>query len=358
MITIITGNPGAGKSLYTVDKLLRDLVGTTVDEEVDGEIVKHPRTIYTNINGLLLDHEKIDGSATGGLRNWHEWAKPGSVIVVDEVQKIWEPRANGSKVPPDIQALETHRHMGVDFIIITQGLMLTERNLCMLCNRHLHVRRIGNLPLAIVYEWDHASRSLMYSKAISKAPYRYNKGVYKLYKSAKLHTSQKRRIPSLIYFVLAGLIGLMYLAPNTYARLTERTGMAAAKPDQAKAPAVAAKPPESMWTAEPPAPPPAVPASLPAAPMPAAVASAPVFSGCIAAATRCTCYDTQGGKVEREPEACLTITKPASVLLAGGTIPDDPVRHQPEPARFVPSPVQGGGIGDLRRAALAVASSR
>lgn len=37
----------------------------------------------------MLDHELIDGSDTGGLRNWHEWAKPGSVIVFDEVQKIW-----------------------------------------------------------------------------------------------------------------------------------------------------------------------------------------------------------------------------------------------------------------------------
>ena len=358
MITIITGNPGAGKSLYTVDKLLRGLVGTTVDEEVDGEIVKHPRTIYSNINGLLLDHEKIDGSATGGLRNWHEWAKPGSVIVVDEVQKIWEPRANGSKVPADIQALETHRHMGVDFIIITQGLMLTERNLCMLCNRHLHVRRIGNLPLAIVYEWDHASRSLMYSKAISKAPYRYNKGVYKLYKSAKLHTTQKRRVPSLVFAFLAGIALLSYLAPNTYARLAERTGMSAAKSDQAKPVAAAAKPPESKWTATPPEPAPVVPASLPAAPVPAAAASAPVFSGCIAAATRCTCYDTHGGKVEREADACRTITKPASVLLAGGTIPDNPVRHEPDPPRFVPPALEGGGIGDLRRAVLAAASSR
>lgn len=357
MITIITGNPGAGKSLYTVDKLLRDLVGTTVDEEVDGEIVKHPRTIYSNINGLLLDHEKIDGSATGGLRNWHEWAKPGSVIVVDEVQKIWEPRANGSKVPPDIQALETHRHMGVDFIFITQGLMLTERNLCMLCNRHLHVRKIGNMPLAIVYEWDHASRSLMYSKAITKSPYRYNKGVYKLYKSSKLHTKQKRSIPTLIYFVLAGLIGLMYLAPTTYARLSERTGMASAKPAEAKPATTAQKPPETKWSATPPEPTPVVAASLPAAPAPAQTASAPVFAGCVATAARCSCYDSQGGQVERELEACRTMTKPARVLLAGGTIPDNPMRVAPEPARFFPPVQQGGGIGDLRRAVLAVATS-
>lgn len=225
MITIITGTPGAGKTLYTVDKLLQPIVGTTVKQEVDGQLVEYPRTIYTNINGLMIDHEKIDGGNTGGLRNWHEWAKPGSLIVVDEVQKIWEPRANGSKVPADIQALETHRHMGVDFIFITQGLMLTERNLCMLCNRHLHVRRMGNMGLTIVYEWDHASRSLMYSKAITKSPYRYNRSVFKLYKSAQLHTKQPRRIPGLVWFILFGLGATAYMAPTTYIRLGERTGL-------------------------------------------------------------------------------------------------------------------------------------
>ncbi|REW28096.1 hypothetical protein DSK63_07840, partial [Mycobacterium tuberculosis] len=195
MITLITGTPGAGKTLYTISKLLLSLVGTTVKQEVDGETREYPRTIYTNIRGLMIDHEFIDGSNAGGLRNWHEWAKPGSIIVFDEIQKVWTPRANGSAVPPDIQALETHRHMGVDFILITQGLMLTERNLAMLCNRHLHVRRVGNMPFAIVYEWDHASRTLMYSKSVSKAPWRYDKKVFKLYKSSDLHTKQKRSIP-------------------------------------------------------------------------------------------------------------------------------------------------------------------
>lgn len=43
----------------------------------DGVTTMHPRTVYTNINGLLLDHELIDGGdnqeacATGG-----RWASP------------------------------------------------------------------------------------------------------------------------------------------------------------------------------------------------------------------------------------------------------------------------------------------
>ncbi len=387
MITIITGNPGAGKTLYTVDKLLRGIVGTTVDEEVDGEIIKHPRTIYSNVNGLLLDHEKIDGSDKGGLRNWHEWAKPGSVIVFDEVQKTWEPRANGSKVPPDIQALETHRHMGVDFILITQGLMLTERNLCMLCNRHLHVRRIGNMPLAIVYEWDHASRTLMYSKAVAKAPYRYSKAVYKLYKSAKLHTSQKRRIPTLVYFILAGLLALAYLAPTTYTRLAERTGLKKAEPAAGASLAADSKKPAQGQGVQP------VPVVQPApalAPEPAfiddrvafiprisgkpetapaydqirRVANMPLVSGGVCMQGKCRCVTQQGTDVGMTHDECKAwLSSPPfdpytqQVQPAPQAAPkSEEVEASSETATFQPPPPRQPGIVDLQREAVRVAS--
>jgi zona occludens toxin len=169
MITLITGNPGAGKTLYCVSNLLRDLIGSVVKSvDAGGREVETPRVVFTNINGLLLDHELIDGSDTGGLANWHEWAKPGAVICFDEVQREWKPRANGSKVPKCIEMLETHRHMGVDFIILTQHPGLIDQNIRALVGRHLHVRRFGGMGAAIVYEWDHCSRNLLYSKSLGK----------------------------------------------------------------------------------------------------------------------------------------------------------------------------------------------
>ena len=188
MITVITGTPGAGKTLHAIDKLLRPLVGQTVEHEVDGVKVQVPRTIYTNINGLLLDHELVQADGEEGFHNWHKWAKPGAVIVIDEFQRIWPPRPNGSKIPDDISALDTHRHMGVDFILITQNVMNADRHIQGLTNRHLHVRRMANMRLAIVYEWDHCSKQLMFAKALTKAPWRYDKSVFKLYKSAEVHT--------------------------------------------------------------------------------------------------------------------------------------------------------------------------
>ena len=239
MITIITGTPGAGKTLYTVQHYLQHLVGSTVTKtHDDGSTEQVPRTIYTNINGLLLDHELIDGSDTGGLNNWHEWAKPGSVIVFDEVQKSWPPRPNGAKVPDYIQALETHRHMGVDFILITQGIMLIDRNLIALAGQHLHIRRLGNSRTCIVYEWDHVSRSLMYAKSISKKLWRYDPKIFKLYKSAELHTKQKRKLPGLIWFVLIALAVLIWQIPQV-SSIFNPTPAPTATPQNAQKPATA-----------------------------------------------------------------------------------------------------------------------
>lgn len=304
MITLETGVPGAGKTLYCVDKLLRPLVGATVKHEnSDGQLVEIPRTIYTNINGLLLEHEKIGPDE---LNTWHTWAKPGSVIVYDEVQKPWPLAATGSKVPDCIQALETHRHMGVDFIVLTQHPMLIHANLVRLVGRHLHVRRMGNMGLAIVYEWDSASRTLLYKNALAKSPWKYSKSAQQLYKSAELHTKQPRKTPTLLFVAIFGVIGVGFMFPQAYASLQARI-------DPSSVPAKAAAKLETTVKTEPvivPALP--VPSAWPNAPMSAALLQAadapPPVAGCVSMGDNCTCYDEDSKKVPRLMEFCLDQT--------------------------------------------------
>jgi len=231
MITLITGLPGAGKTLYCVGRLLRDLVGTTIKSTDDhGQPVEVSRRILSNISGLLIDHDLIGADAGGGLADWFDWCKPGDVIVYDEVQRSWPPRPNGSKVPEFISALETHRHKGVDFIIMTQNPMLLDRNVIALVGRHLHVRRLGNVGAALVYEWDHCSRQLMYSKALKKSAFKYDKSVFKLYKSSELHTKQKVSIPPLLFVVGAAVVASLVLIPTFYKRLSSKTEQVATVP--------------------------------------------------------------------------------------------------------------------------------
>ena len=310
MITIITGVPGDGKTLYAVDQILRPLVGSTIQGEVDGAAVTIDRIVYSNINGLVLDHELIDGSDTGGLRNWQEWAKPGSVIVFDEVQKVWPPRANGSKVPPDIMALETHRHMGVDFVLITQGPALIDRNLHMLCGRHLHVRRVANLPLATVYEWDAMSRTLNYKSSVRRHKYWFNKAAYKLYKSSVLHTRSPRRLPAvLLGLVLAGGL-LAWKGPIVYASLQGQPAV--------KVEAVAVAPATGAASLK------AVAASAGSDQVEPLAGKAdqvepPAVVGCVRTADRCACYTDKGVQIEAEPGHCESLTGDRPDVLAGGS---------------------------------------
>lgn len=357
MITIITGTPGAGKTLYTIEKLLQPLIGTQVPVVGDdGVTTIHPRTIYSNINGLLLDHELIDGGDSKGLRDWHTWAKPGSVIVFDEVQRFWKPRPNGSAVPPDIEALETHRHMGVDFIIITQNVLLVDRNIHALAGRHLHVRRLANTHMAIVYEWDHVSRGLLYAKSLNKSPWRYSRKVFELYKSAEAHTKQPRKIPGLVWFIAAAIVGLSTLGPVTYARLTERIngGKTSTLADAPKTPAsgIGARPAAPQVASLPASPAASAPASDPAP-----VEALPVFAGCIQSKTRCECYDTAGALAQRFDGVCQDYTTPKPNLLAGGTFADPPAPRLAEPPQLYLVPQESGhGLEDLKAAIRGVYS--
>jgi zona occludens toxin len=304
MITIITGVPGSGKTLYTIEKLLLPLVGTSVKgRDEHGNEIEIPRTIYTNINGLQIDHELIDGGDNEGLRDWHKWAKPGAVIVFDEFQKAWPPRANGSKVPDDIQALDTHRHMGVDFILITQSVMNVDRHVHALCGRHLHVRRIANMPFAVVYEWDHCSKSLMFSKSLAKQAWRYDRKVFKLYKSAELHTKQPRRVPALLWFVLVGLGLMAWLGPSTYYRLKERTS--GGKPPAADV--VSTVDPQTgvvRTITKSTTIPPLVPPSQMIEEGPSHEPERPQIVGYIADKTRCRAFGSDGRQVPLDDDVC------------------------------------------------------
>lgn len=366
-ITLITGVPGSGKTLYAIDKLLRALQGATSDKVLDnGEVQKISRVLFTNINGLLLDHEMIEGGgnwstvplssipgkekhAPGvvtavdgggktwfyegnpqGLRNWPNWAKPGSIICFDEFQKFWPPRPNGAPIPPDLQTLDTHRHMGVDFILVTQNCMNVDRHILGLVDRHLHVRRVANMNMAVVYEWDHASKTLLYKNSLTKSPWRYDKSVFKLYKSAELHTKQKRRLPGLVWFLVAGLAGAAYAGPTLYNRIHDRA--LGIKPENSAAVPDDPKPGQKLeyskdgikYTVE------KSVSSVPVVPASGAIGAGvvtaavlpPEPSGCFQLAKKCGCMDVAGKPVQVEPGFC-------EAHILGNAVPGQKLEQSP-----------------------------
>lgn len=334
MISLLTGVPGSGKSLHAVSELLLPMQNSEI--EFDGKKVK--RILYTNIKNLLLDHVLIDKD---DLLKWPEWVKPGDLICFDEVQEVWRPRSMGSAAPDSIAKLETHRHMGVDFVLITQHPMLLDQNIRRLVGRHLHVRRVANMALAVVYEWDHASNPSMVKSAITTRPWRYPKSAYKLYKSADAHTKQPRRLPFALLVVCLALMGLVYGGWSLQGRYTERF---ATKPPVSSVtattkPALVGGMPINQVSALPPGPVPFVPGQNASS-----VYERPL--GCIAVRTRCACYDQSGYTVPMPEKQCREQTVSMAYIIRDNSRPLFEKGTSPSASLTDKHPLGGDPLGE------------
>src|SRR6185312_1230103 len=98
---LVTGLPGAGKSLSAVDRMLDFRA-------------KHPeRPVFTlGVDGLK---EGIAQEISAhDLKNWHEYPA-GSIFIIDEIQRYFPLRRSGE--PPEwIKKLSEYRHFGHDFL--------------------------------------------------------------------------------------------------------------------------------------------------------------------------------------------------------------------------------------------------
>jgi len=216
VITLLTAPPGNGKTLYLVTKLVKEF-----HQEVDngdGTKTEVPRPVYYfNIPELALPWLKID--------NPREWQKlpAGAIVVVDEAQHVWPKRPAGAKVPDDIAAMTTHRHQGIDFVLITQSPKLIDSYVCELVGRHLALFRALGWHRATLYRWDEYMadwRTRSARRDALKSNFRFPKDGYKLYKSSELHT-HKPTVP-LIFWSLPLLVGLLWFGWHNLSGVLDR----------------------------------------------------------------------------------------------------------------------------------------
>ena len=205
MLYLLTGVPGSGKTLKVVSMLAKQKDFMNRPLYVDG------------ILDLKIPHEEIPEGES--IQTWPKWAPPGAIIVVDECQRIFRPRPSGSKVPDYVAELETHRHRGLDFLLITQHPRLIDVHLRGLIEHHTHFGKT-NLGLRRKLEWttggakDPESRANIREALISV--YRLDKSVYGLYKSAEEHTKIRTKRSKVLYLIPIAIAmlggGLYYFA--------------------------------------------------------------------------------------------------------------------------------------------------
>lgn len=191
MLYLITGKPGAGKTLHLISMLKNDPDFKNRQVFIDGIEI---------LDNEAIPNEAMPENCNGS--NWHEWLPDGAILIIDECQRYWRPRPNGSAVPTAIQAMETHRHKGVDIYLITQMPTKIDKAIRELVEAHKH---FSKSPLGIrrVMEWARVGNPE--TKAdVSQAlitPYRLDKSCYPLYKSSVQHNEAKEP-KSLVRFVI------------------------------------------------------------------------------------------------------------------------------------------------------------
>ena len=201
MITIRTGLPGAGKTLFSVyDYIARPPLG-----------VASVREVY--VSGIDLVPDMLPYIPLDEPTRWMD-CPPGSLVVIDESQRFFRNRPPGAPVPDYVAALETHRHLGIDLVLITQDPMLIDKHVRRLAGEHFHAKRTFGLSSMTMYRWQRCVDDPLdfhTKKEAEKVRRKYPKKIYQCYKSAEIHTV-KRKIPfrvwaTLAIFLLLGPLG-------------------------------------------------------------------------------------------------------------------------------------------------------
>jgi zona occludens toxin len=207
MITLITGVPGAGKTLNT----LQDVESERGDREV----------FYRQIDGLTLDWNLLTDEE---CHNWNNYPD-GSIFVFDEAHQVWPNIPSNRESPASVMLLDQHRHKGYDFYVITQKGTKVDFRVRDLVGRHYHYERGFNANGTRRLEWQKAVSNCddyhnREEAEIKRIP--FNKDFYNVYKSAEVHT-HKRRIPKAVYYFAAAILATGTLSAFAYTSIMERS---------------------------------------------------------------------------------------------------------------------------------------
>ena len=222
-ITLITGKPRIGKTAFAVELLM-------FDDFYKG------RKIFSNINGLLIDHHKPpEGHSWEDMHEWLKWKENiGSVVIYDEVQYLFPTRSSGSKMPENVAFLNIHGHYGIDMILITQSPKLLDVNLREVVNKHIHIaaNKMGGLTRL---EWNEvALNPTQQARNALSSSHKIRQEVFEYYKSAEVHTAHSHVKSRWYYviiamlFILPCILGLVgFMGYKMYQGYKEKAGISA-----------------------------------------------------------------------------------------------------------------------------------
>lgn len=197
-ITLVTGTPGAGKSLWTI-------------AHVEAQRAQRGLpAFYAGIPGLTLPWTEITAES------WHQVDGP-ALVVIDEAHRVFPPRPPGSRAGDHVAPFDQLRHKGLEVVLITQHPGEIDHYIRRRVGRHVHLERVFGRHYARTKEWQELGDPSDYhscKKAIA-GTFPFPKDFFGVYKSADAHTMQPRMpwkelgwrlaIPVIVVAVAVGL---------------------------------------------------------------------------------------------------------------------------------------------------------
>jgi len=335
MISLTSGLPGAGKTLWTI-------------AHVEALRKKENREVFFHgIKDLTLDWRPLEDP-----KKWYE-CPPGAIIVIDEAQYHFPTRGSGSPVPEHVARAATHRHHGHDVFLITQHPGKLDSSLRKDIEVHRHLMRKFGSTWATVHQWQGVRETCDKTRKDSiPTEWRYPKEVYTWYKSSEVHTHKLRVPPKLLlalllpFFIIGGFMWIFRdRTPDQVQKPDTAQQLASANPFAMQAMGGPQKASQTVaeylhdQT-------PRVPGLQHTAPVYDALTTpktVPVPSACIQWTGKgCKCFTQAGTPYTTSTEICLQIVR------SGIFLPFDPNPNaNPAPTRETASPSTPGTRGPV-----------
>ncbi len=119
MIEMLEGVPGSGKSYYAVSERLLKWVraGRRVYVFVDGFYLDR-LALFEGVELVVLEQQITLWQSGEDVKAGLLEVEPGSAVLIDEVQTVF--RSKDKTDPQLLRWLETHRHRGIDLVLMCQ----------------------------------------------------------------------------------------------------------------------------------------------------------------------------------------------------------------------------------------------
>lgn len=212
MLTFITGQPGAGKTLFAVSEIDKKAAaeGRPVyyNKKKDADDPESPGQLVVYNDKLKAEWYPLDDYS--GF-DWHK-SPEGAIILLDEAHReLFPMRKIGGDVPEHVDAMSTHRHRGHDVYITSQHSTQVDTFIRKMAGEHHHFKRTFGSSRSTQWIWlEHANeRDQWDRKKAQTKSFKYPKDYFGTYKSTVLNTVK----PKLPWVRIAVLVGGLVVVP-------------------------------------------------------------------------------------------------------------------------------------------------